>query len=229
MIFFFVQTCYWNRNFIVYAVNSNCCSFQSVARRNLAKPFGPASQTAPAPQQKHAAPIYGSAVTLAVCIPKERRRVTEVCVQYKPLAARQVWVRPDCKLQAKFKLHSKKSLGSQHLEECTGADTQQQTITANTWSVWHFAGPGPVASSCGSVIGAHVTKETSPLMPLNPSLYLCSNLAGWIHLHSSAHLQPHSWWLCNNTFTLISLAWVSTGILICPCPINQCWITCWCS
>lgn len=107
---------------------SNCCSFQLVARCVLAKPFSPPSQTA----QKYAAPVYGAAVTSVIYIPKEQQRVTAVCVQYKPLTARQVWVRPGCKQQAKFKLHSKKSLGSQHLEECTGADTQQQTITANS-------------------------------------------------------------------------------------------------
>lgn len=84
--------------------------------------------------------------TPVVYIPRKQWRVTGVCVQYKPLSAGQVWVRLSRKQQAKFKKKKKKrlplkeSLGSQHLEECTGADTRQQTIPANTWSIWHFAG-----------------------------------------------------------------------------------------
>lgn len=57
----------------------------------------------------------------------------------------------------------KESLGSHHLEECTGADTRQQSIPANTWSVWHFAGLMPMTGSCGIVFGCHATKERSPL------------------------------------------------------------------
>lgn len=62
-------------------------------------------------------------------------------------------------------------LGSQHLEECTGADTRQQTIPANTWSIWHFAGPRPMASSCGIVTGPHATKERSPFRCPPPTHY----------------------------------------------------------
>ena len=81
--------------------------------------------------------MFHAGATLVVYIPKKQWRVTGVCVQYKPLSAGQVWVRLSRKQQAR-KLEKKKilplkeSLGSQHLEECTGADTRLQTIPANT-------------------------------------------------------------------------------------------------
>lgn len=186
-----------------------CCSFELFASCYLAKHFGPASQTTPASQEKHATPVNCAGVTLVVYIPEEQCRVTAVCVQYKLLLARQVWVRLGCKQQAKFKLHFKKSPGSQHLEECTGADTQQQTILVNTWSIWHFAGLGSVASSCGTVTGPHATKERSSLQCFFIALPWPS-----IHGHSPAQLHCHSWWLYNNTFTLISLGWISSCTLI---------------
>lgn len=84
-----------------------CCSFESFACCNLAKHLSAAPQTAPALQQKPAVPVYHTGLALVVYIPKEQQRVTGVCVQYKLLSARHVWVRLGRKEQAKFKLHVK--------------------------------------------------------------------------------------------------------------------------
>lgn len=110
LIIFFVHNCKGKKNFTVHVVQvcpSNCCSHESLACSNLAKYFTAEPQTAPALQQKGVASVYHNGVTLVVYIPKEQWRVTGVCVQYKVLSARQVWVRLSRKQQAKFKLHLK--------------------------------------------------------------------------------------------------------------------------
>lgn len=65
----------------------------------------------------------------------------------------------------------KESLGSNHVEECTGADTRQQSIPANTWSVWRFAGLMSMTGTCGIVFGCQATKSK-----VRQAVFLCLSL-----------------------------------------------------
>lgn len=145
---------------------SNCCSFESFACCNLAKCLSAAPQTAPALQQKTKKNVQPRYITLVwhwwFTFQRNSGEWQE-CVYNtscsRPGKSGYAWALTAGQVQTSLQ----ESLGSQHLEECTGADTRQQTIPANTWSIWHFAGPMPMTSSCGIVIGPHTTKEKSPL------------------------------------------------------------------
>lgn len=99
----FVQTCKGKRNFIVQVTVVPLNHFQAVTWQSTPV-LNPKLHLHC--NKKRIAPVYPTDVTL-VYIPKEQRRVTGVCVQYKLLSARQVWVRLSHKQQAKFKLHLK--------------------------------------------------------------------------------------------------------------------------
>lgn len=82
--------------------------------------------------KKRAAPVYHTGVTLVVYIPKEQQRVTgNVCTIQAALSQACLGT-PELQTAGQVQTSCQESLGSQHLEECTGADTLQQTIPANT-------------------------------------------------------------------------------------------------
>lgn len=108
---------------------SNCCSSESFARRNLASA---AQQTAPAPQQKRAAPsISHWCDTGGLHSKGTAESDRSVCTIQAALSQASLGT-PEPQTAGQVQTSLQESLGSQHLEECTGADTQQQTIPANT-------------------------------------------------------------------------------------------------
>ena len=212
--------------FCIELTPSGSCSLESFACCNLGQHLSVAPQTAPALQQKCAALVYHRCDTGSLHSKGTEESDRSVCTIQAALSQACLGT-PEPQTAGRVQTSRQELPGSQHLEECTGADTLQQTIPASTWSIWHLAGPRPMASSCAIVIGPCATKERSPLSSFSVPPVL--QYPGLVNQFPPAHWRHHSWWLCNNTFTLIGLAWISSGILIHPCQINQCWITCCCS